>query len=57
MTIQFRAATSSDIANQLEPLNVETQYAKIVANSMIDSGSVCIKITKTQKYHCKIWLI
>ena len=37
----------SDTANQLERFNEKCQYGSILANSMIDSGSVCGLITKT----------
>ena len=39
-------AVSSDTANQLQPLNARTQYGKFLSNSMIDSSSVCSRITK-----------
>ena len=41
------AATSSDSAHQLEPLNVEVQLGEDKAHAMIDSGSAVSLITKT----------
>ena len=35
----YVAAISSDMANQLEPINANVQFGKITSNSMIDSGS------------------
>ena len=43
----YLTAISSDAEYQLEPLSAKDQQGKIVANSMIHSGSVCSIITKT----------
>ena len=43
----YVTAISSDSANQLEHLKAKTKFGNILANSMIDSGSVCSLITKT----------
>ena len=43
----YVAAISSNAAHQLEPLNAKIQYRNIIANWMIDSGSVCSIVTKT----------
>ena len=42
----YVAAISSDIAIQLERFNAKIQHGKIIANSMIDSGSGCSITTK-----------
>ena len=43
----YVTAISSDSANHLEHLKAKTKFGNILANSMIDSGSVCSLITKT----------
>ena len=42
----YVAAISCDSGNHLEPLKAKTQFGKVQANAMIDSGSV-VKFTKT----------
>ena len=42
----YEASISFDSATQLEPLNNKTQFGKVQANAMVDSGSVVSLITK-----------